>query len=71
MKRKNKKENHYKFNDIEMTTRNILKCPICGSINLSNIRKATKVGLFGIFGAGDLGNTCCVTRILIFYNTFC
>lgn len=40
------------------------KCPICGSTNLKKItgtRKAMKIGLFGLFGAGDLGKTyqCC------------
>lgn len=36
------------------------KCPICGSTNLKKItgtRKAMKIGLFGLFGAGDLGKT--------------
>lgn len=35
-------------------------CPICGHTNLEKIStadKATKIGLFGIFGAGDLGKT--------------
>lgn len=35
-------------------------CPICGSTKLSKIsgaKKAIKIGLFGIFGAGDLGKT--------------
>lgn len=39
---------------------NIPKCPICQSTNLSkitNTRKAGKIALFGIFGAGDLGKT--------------
>lgn len=39
---------------------NIPKCPICGSTNLKKItgtRKAMKIGLFGLFGAGDLGKT--------------
>lgn len=39
---------------------NIPKCPICQSTNLSkitNARKAGKIALFGIFGAGDLGKT--------------
>lgn len=43
---------------------NTPKCPICGSTNLKKItgtRKAMKIGLFGLFGAGDLGKTyqCC------------
>lgn len=36
------------------------KCPTCGSTDLSKIsgmKKAAKVGFFGIFGAGDLGKT--------------
>ena len=36
------------------------KCPICGSTNLKKItgtRKAMKIGMFGLFGAGDLGKT--------------
>ena len=36
------------------------KCPVCGSTNLKKItgtRKAMKIGLFGLFGAGDLGKT--------------
>ena len=36
------------------------KCPTCGSTNLKKItgtRKAMKIGLFGLFGAGDLGKT--------------
>ena len=40
--------------------KNIPKCPICGSVSLSkisNVGKAASVGLFGIFGAGDLGKT--------------
>ena len=39
---------------------NTPKCPICQSTNLSkitNTRKAGKIALFGIFGAGDLGKT--------------
>lgn len=40
--------------------KNIPRCPICQSTDLSKIsatKKATKVGLFGIFGAGDIGKT--------------
>lgn len=39
---------------------NTPKCPICQSTNLSkitNTRKAGKIALFGIFGAGDLEKT--------------
>ena len=42
------------------TPKNTPKCPICQSTNLSkitNTRKAGKIALFGIFGAGDLGKT--------------
>lgn len=42
------------------TAGNIPHCPICGSTKLSKIsgaKKAIKIGLFGIFGAGDLGKT--------------
>lgn len=40
--------------------KNIPRCPICQSTNLSKIsavQKGIKVGLFGIFGAGDIGKT--------------
>lgn len=36
------------------------KCPICNSTDLSRMSTATKVakvGLFGIFGSGDIGKT--------------
>ena len=42
------------------TAGNIPHCPICGSTKLSKIsgaKKAIKIGLVGIFGAGDLGKT--------------
>ncbi len=42
------------------TAGNIPHCPICGSAKLSKIsgaKKAVKIGLFGIFGACDLGKT--------------
>lgn len=44
------------------TTQNdiVPRCPICNSLNLTKIsapKKIFKVGLFGIFGAGDLGKT--------------
>lgn len=35
-----------------------LKCPVCGSTNLSaisNLGKVVKISLIGIWGAGDLG----------------
>lgn len=44
----------------QKSSENIPKCPICGSTNLKKItgtRKAMKIGLFGLFGAGDLGKT--------------
>lgn len=40
--------------------KNVPKCPICGSKNLSKIttaHKAGKIALFGIFGMGDNGKT--------------
>ena len=36
----------------------ILKCPVCGSTNLSaisNLGKVVKISLIGVWGAGDLG----------------
>lgn len=42
------------------TPKNVPKCPICGSTNLSKItitHKAGKIALFGIFGMGDNGKT--------------
>ena len=41
-------------------SKNIPKCPTCGSTNIckiTNTHKAGKIALFGIFGAGDLGKT--------------
>lgn len=47
--------------DIEKPiVKNIPRCPICQSTNLSKItttKKATKIGLFGILGAGDISKT--------------
>ena len=48
--------------DKEMAERdkNKPKCPTCGNTNLhkiSSVGKAAKVGLLGIFWAGDLGKT--------------
>ncbi|MCF2554419.1 hypothetical protein [Faecalicatena contorta] len=40
--------------------KNIPRCPICQSTNLSKItttKKATKIGLFGILGTGDISKT--------------
>ena len=52
----------YEYQSIKPT----LRCPVCGSNNLSNIStigKVAKISLIGIWGAGDLGkkrrcNTC-------------
>ena len=44
----------------EPSQENIPHCPICNSTKLkkiSTVRKASKVSLFGIYGAGDLGKT--------------
>lgn len=51
-------ESNYHVN--VQSSSNVPKCPICGSTNLKKItgtRKAMKIGLFGLFGAGDLGKT--------------
>lgn len=41
-------------------TKDVPKCPICGSTDLtqiSTVKKAAKVATFGIYGAGDIGKT--------------
>ncbi len=46
--------------NLQPTSQNVPKCPICGSTNLSKItiaQKAGKIALFGIFGMGDNGKT--------------
>lgn len=48
------------YNNKPVESNNVPRCPICQSTNLSKIsvfKKATKIGLFGIFGAGDVGKT--------------
>lgn len=60
LSRTNKDKLMEKANTDEQRESNIPKCPICQSTNLSkitNARKAGKIALFGIFGAGDLGKT--------------
>lgn len=40
--------------------KDVPKCPICGSTDLtqiSTVKKAAKVATFGIYGAGDIGKT--------------
>lgn len=40
------------------TSRPVLRCPVCGSSNLStisNLGKVVKISLIGVWGAGDLG----------------
>lgn len=57
-------ENEYFAREVgfvdQPTPKNIPKCPICGSTNLSKItiaQKAGKIALLGIFGMGDNGKT--------------
>lgn len=41
-------------------SKDVPKCPICGSTDLtqiSTVKKAAKVATFGIYGAGDIGKT--------------
>ena len=61
VKDREEKENRESINlPSSYKPKNIPKCPICQSTNLSkitNTRKAGKIALFGIFGAGDLGKT--------------
>ncbi len=41
-------------------TKDVPKCPICGSTDLtqiSTVKKAAKVATFGLYGAGDIGKT--------------
>lgn len=63
VKNREEKENRERLNlpsSYKPKEDNTPKCPICQSTNLSkitNTRKAGKIALFGIFGAGDLGKT--------------
>ena len=57
-------ENEYFAREVgfvdQPTPKNIPKCPICGTTNLSKItiaQKAGKIALLGIFGMGDNGKT--------------
>lgn len=59
-KHSSKQTKEIKIQEFQTQQQNIPKCPICQSTNLSkitNTRKAGKIVLFGIFGAGDLGKT--------------
>lgn len=60
---KNAKELERNNNQIRQeyyTNKNVPQCPICQSTNLtkiSSVWKAARIGLFGIFGADDIGKT--------------
>ncbi len=60
---KNAKEVERNNNQIRQeyyTNKNVPQCPICQSTDLSKISsewKAARIGLFGIFGADDIGKT--------------
>ena len=60
---KNAKEVKCKNNQIRKEyyiNKNVPQCPICQSTDLSKISsvwKAARIGLFGIFGADDIGKT--------------
>lgn len=57
---KEKEKEDWLFDIIHSPTTSTIKCPTCGSTNLSKITTAHKVGkiaLFGIFGMGDNGKT--------------
>lgn len=60
---KNAKEVERNNNQIRQeyyTNKNVPQCPICQSTDLSKISsvwKAARIGLFGMFGADDIGKT--------------